>query len=49
MNAVMDFDISKVLNTLNRRKGLIVSVFVVVSSLAAYLATVLPTSISPVR
>ena len=42
MNTVMDFDISKVLNTLNRRKGLVVSVFVVVSALAAYLATVLP-------
>ena len=42
MNDVMDFDISKILNTLNRRKGLIVSVFVVVSALAAYLATVLP-------
>ena len=42
MNVVADFDISKMLNTLNRRKGLIVSVFVVVSLLAAYLATVLP-------
>ena len=42
MNVVGDFDISKILNTLNRRKGLIFSVFVVVSSLAAYLATVLP-------
>jgi polysaccharide chain length determinant protein (PEP-CTERM system associated) len=42
MNVVTDFDISKILNTLNRRKGLIVSVFVVVSSLAGYLATVLP-------
>ena len=42
MNVVADFDISKILNTLNRRKGLIVSVFVVVSLLAAYLATVLP-------
>lgn len=42
MNVVADFDISKILNTLNRRKGLILSVFVVVSSLAAYLATVLP-------
>ena len=46
MNVVADFDISKILNTLNRRKGLILSVFVVVSSLAAYLATVLPTFIS---
>jgi polysaccharide chain length determinant protein (PEP-CTERM system associated) len=42
MNAVTDFDISKILNGLNRRKGLIVSVFVVTSLLAAYLATVLP-------
>jgi len=42
MNVVADFDISRMLNTLNRRKGLIVSVFVVVSLLAAYLATVLP-------
>jgi len=42
MNVVADFDISKILNTLNRRKGLILSVFVVVSSLAAYFATVLP-------
>jgi protein tyrosine kinase modulator len=42
MNAVTDFDISKILNTLDRRKGLIVSVFVVVASLAVYLATVLP-------
>ena len=42
MNAVTDFDISQILNTLSRRKGLIVSVFVVVSLLAAYLATVLP-------
>ena len=42
MNVVADFDISKILNTLHRRKGLIVSVFVVVSSLAGYLASVLP-------
>src|SRR5262247_3518104 len=42
MNAVTDFDISKVLNSLNRQKGLIVSVFVVVGSLAVYLAIVLP-------
>ena len=42
MNVVADFDISKILNTLNRRKGLVVSVFIVVSSLAGYLATVLP-------
>ena len=42
MNAVADFDISQILNNLYRRKGLIVSVFVVVSLLAAYLASVLP-------
>ena len=42
MNIVTDFDISKILNTLERRKGLVVSVFVVVASLAIYLATVLP-------
>src|SRR5215510_7684296 len=42
MNVVQDFDISKILNTLNRRKGLILSVFIVISSLAGYLATVLP-------
>src|SRR5262245_59555001 len=42
MNGVANFDISKMLNALNRRKGLIVSVFIVVSSLAGYLATVLP-------
>jgi len=42
MNGVTDFDIAKILNTLSRRKGLIVSVFVVVSLLATYLATVLP-------
>jgi polysaccharide chain length determinant protein (PEP-CTERM system associated) len=42
MNAVTNFDISKIFNTLNRRKGLIVSAFLVVSLLAAYLATVLP-------
>jgi polysaccharide chain length determinant protein (PEP-CTERM system associated) len=42
MNAVTDFDISKILDALNRRKGLIVSGFVVTSLLAAYLAAVLP-------
>jgi polysaccharide chain length determinant protein (PEP-CTERM system associated) len=42
MNVVPDFDISKILSILERRKGLIVSVFVVVSSIAAYLATVVP-------
>jgi len=36
---------SKSLNNLYRRKGLIVSVFVVVSLLALYLATTLPESI----
>lgn len=42
MNVVADFDIAKILNTLGRRKGLIVSAVTVVSLLAAYLATVLP-------
>ncbi len=42
MNAVADFDISQILTNLYRRKGLIISVFIVVSSLAAYLATILP-------
>src|SRR5688572_29219639 len=32
----------KILNSFYRRKGLVVSVFVVVSSLAAYLAAILP-------
>jgi len=40
MNA--DFDISKVLDTLNRQKTLIVCVVIVVVSLAIYLASVLP-------
>jgi protein tyrosine kinase modulator len=42
MNAVADFDISQILNNLYRRKGLIISVFIVVSLLAAYLASILP-------
>jgi polysaccharide chain length determinant protein (PEP-CTERM system associated) len=42
MNAVADFDISQILSNLYRRKGLIISVFIVVSLLAAYLATILP-------
>ena len=42
MNAVADFDISQILSNLYRRKGLIISVFIVVSLLAAYLASVLP-------
>jgi len=42
MNAVADFDISQILTNLYRRKALIISVFIVVSSLAAYLATILP-------
>jgi polysaccharide chain length determinant protein (PEP-CTERM system associated) len=42
MNAVVDFDISQILSNLYRRKGLIISVFIVVSLLAAYLANVLP-------
>jgi protein tyrosine kinase modulator len=42
MNAAADFNVSQILSNLYRRKGLIISVFVVVSLLAAYLATVLP-------
>ena len=42
MNAVADFDISQILSNLYRRKGLIISVFIVVSLLAGYLATILP-------
>src|SRR5215813_9051407 len=42
MNAVADFDISQILNNLYRRKGLILCVFIVVSLLAAYLASILP-------
>ncbi len=42
MNAVTDFDIFKILSAIYRRKGLILSVFVVVSSLAVYLTTILP-------
>jgi protein tyrosine kinase modulator len=42
MNAVADFDISQILSNLYRRRGLIISVFIVVSLLAAYLAVTLP-------
>ncbi len=42
MNGITDVDVFKILNNLYRRKGLIVSVFVVVSLLALYLATTLP-------
>jgi polysaccharide chain length determinant protein (PEP-CTERM system associated) len=42
MNGVTDFDIFKILNNFYRRKGLIISVFVVVSILAFYLASILP-------
>ena len=42
MNVVQDFDVSQILSNLYRRKGLILSVFVVVSLLAVYLAAVLP-------
>jgi polysaccharide chain length determinant protein (PEP-CTERM system associated) len=42
MNAVTDFNISKVLSTIRRRKILITCAFAVVSLLATYLATVLP-------
>ena len=39
---MQDFDVSQILSNLYRRKGLILSVFVVVSLLAVYLASVLP-------
>jgi len=42
MNGVTNFDFFKILNTLHRRKGVIVSVSVVISLLAVYLASVLP-------
>src|SRR5215475_6441720 len=42
MKAAADFDISQTLTNLYRRKGLIISVFIVVSLLAAYLASILP-------
>jgi polysaccharide chain length determinant protein (PEP-CTERM system associated) len=42
MNVAQDFDVSQILSNLCRRKGLILSVFVVGSSLAVYLAAVLP-------
>ena len=37
-----ELDISRILSSFSRQKGLIAAVFVVVSSLAAYLAAVLP-------
>ena len=37
-----DFDISKILSSFSRQKGLIIAVFVVVSALSAYLSTILP-------
>jgi polysaccharide chain length determinant protein (PEP-CTERM system associated) len=42
MNGMADFDISQILNSLYRRKGLIVCVCLVVFSLALYTATILP-------
>ena len=42
MNGVTNFDFFKILNTLHRRKDVIVSVSVVISLLALYLASVLP-------
>ena len=42
MNSLSDLDISTILNSLYRRKSLIVSVFLVVSALAIYLSTVIP-------
>jgi polysaccharide chain length determinant protein (PEP-CTERM system associated) len=37
-----DFDLSRILSSFSRQKGLIFSVFIVVSTLAAYLASILP-------
>ena len=42
MNTMADFDVSQIFSSLNRRKGLIVAVFAVVSVLGAYLAAILP-------
>ena len=42
MNGMADFDISQILNSFYRRKGLIICVCVVVSLLAIYTATILP-------
>ncbi len=42
MNAVADFDISKIVDTLKRRKELIVFAFLVALLLTTYLVTVLP-------
>jgi protein tyrosine kinase modulator len=42
MNAAADFNISQILSDLHRRKGLLVSVLVVVSVLTGYLAAILP-------
>jgi polysaccharide chain length determinant protein (PEP-CTERM system associated) len=42
MNGMADFDISQILNSLYRRKGLIICVCVVVSLLAIYTAAILP-------
>jgi polysaccharide chain length determinant protein (PEP-CTERM system associated) len=42
MNTTTDFNPAQILSNLYRRKGLIVSVFAVVSLLAVYLATILP-------
>lgn len=42
MNALQDFDVSQILTNLYRRKGLILSVFIVIALLASYLAAVLP-------
>jgi polysaccharide chain length determinant protein (PEP-CTERM system associated) len=42
MNPAGDSTFGKILSSIYRRKGLVVSVFIVVSSLAVYLATILP-------
>src|SRR5437867_178401 len=42
MKASQDFDLFQIVNTIGRRKGLIIAAFLVLSSLAAYLAFSLP-------
>ena len=37
-----ELDISKILSSFSRQKGLIIAVFVVVSALSVYLAAILP-------
>ena len=42
MNPMGEFDISQILSGLYRRKKIIIAIFLVVSCLGAYLATILP-------